>query len=136
MEYFVQRFIRLRPSIEALLHNHESLGSHTSVVLFQKKKLLPTNADEDPVATLYFWSHVVIRPLGHPVPMQCSSCHVLRPWKPKHVKDDHVVHGCKTPQCGEIREYQLIEGDKLIHQGFGGKDNSRGSRGLWHHKCM
>ena len=66
------------------------LGRHTSVLHFA----------EDQVCR-YVWAHQKTQPWGHPLPLQCPQCGILKPWIVVHVS--HIMGynvGCCNKDCG------------------------------------
>ncbi|KIM36001.1 hypothetical protein M413DRAFT_32043 [Hebeloma cylindrosporum] len=94
-------YVYNKSKVEAILHQHQSLGAHSDIFLYHER---PTN--EIYLCERLIWTHEGVKPVGYPVPLQCEACGSIRPWvvkaKPKEKIQsgkNFVVHMCRWPQC-------------------------------------
>ena len=108
-DYALHRFIYLKENVFSYIYQHQTLGAHTDIVLFnsglmtgeKKFRVEPTEA----TVLQLLWSHDGRRPLGNNSPAQCPSCLALKPWTPKR-ENSRIIHKCKN--CGKTQTYNAI----------------------------
>jgi hypothetical protein len=133
-DYALHRFIYLKESVFSYIYQHQTLGAHTDIILFnsglmageKKSKVEPTEA----TVLQLLWSHDGRRPLGHNSPAQCPSCLALKPWNPKR-ENSQIIHRCKN--CGKMETYSEIADTTEIRPP-GPKRGGGDERGGWLYK--
>ena len=138
-DYALNRFIHLKENIHACIHQHQYLGAHTNIILFDSgltvgKKEIGTGPAK-PTVTQILWSHDGRRPLGNNCLLQCPTCHALKSWTPTRPKDgsEKVIHKCRN--CARTETYNPIPGATEIRPP-GPKRRGGDERGSWLTKKM
>lgn len=109
-------FILAKTRVESVIHEQQVLGAHTNIIVFESQR-----------ATQFTWTHEGVRPFGHKVPLQCSSCKCLKPWKAELSRDGgQIKHKCRGRNCKIIRTYNIPPEVKWIRS----KENHN-ERGAW-----
>ncbi|PPQ75853.1 hypothetical protein CVT26_001352 [Gymnopilus dilepis] len=96
LSLFLQRsaellFIQDKTGFEPLLLGSESLGAHTSIVVFEGSK-----------GTRYVWAHIVDRPFGQEIPFQCT-CGALKSFQLASKTETKITLCCRT--CMAAKEF-------------------------------
>jgi hypothetical protein len=126
LEYSLARFIHLKEKIHGYIYNHQVLGAHTSLVIFDSRS--ETDGETNTTATHLFWAHVGRRPFGHAAPLQCADCLSLKPWKPALKDAETITHTCRN--CGKVKTYKPIS-DATQVKSPGPKSQGEDERGTW-----
>jgi hypothetical protein len=116
MDLSTQHFIFNRPTLKAVLQDHQGLGAHTDVV---EITALTT--------TTFIWVHQSRRPFGHVYQHQCPVCSRLSTDGPKFKNSDCVYFKCSFSECDGISIFRLPAGARWLYNGPPIKGDSRGT---------
>lgn len=127
MSLCIEWFIHSKKLV-TMLHEHTAVGAHTSIVLIEP------SGD----VTRYSWSHVALRPLGQPTPVQCQKCLSLQPWAKPKVKFDKGELAsaslfCK--HCSHHLSFERDSGGHLIRAGKPGHFDDT-AKGEWFYELI
>jgi hypothetical protein len=116
MDLSIQHFIFNRPTLKAVLQDHQGLGAHTNVV-----EITATTT------TTYIWVHQGSRPFGHVYQRQCPLCSRLSTIGPKFDNKGGIYFKCSFTECKGRSVFQLPEGTLWLYNGPPVKGDSRGT---------
>jgi hypothetical protein len=116
MDLSIQHFIFNRPTLKAVLQDHQGLGAHTDIV-----EITATTT------TTYIWVHQSSRPFGHVYQRQCPLCSRLSTIGPKFDNQGRVYFKCSFNKCEGRSVFQLPEGTHWLYNGPPVKGDSRGT---------
>ena len=118
MSFALNYFIFDRINMVLILREHQVLGAHTDVIVFE-----PT------VIMTFKWTNPGARPMGNDTPcsIQCPQCHRLKTPSPKVTVDPNVI--ClKCSKCPWEDKYSVPTGFKWCK---GESSSNGGERGAW-----
>lgn len=116
MDLSIQHFVFNRPTLKAVLQDHQGLGAHTDIV-----EITATTT------TTYIWVHQSCRPFGHVYQRQCPLCFRLSTIGPKFDIQGSVIFKCSFPECKGRSIFQLPEDTNWLYNGPPVKGDSRGT---------
>lgn len=116
MDLSIQHFIYNRPTIKAVLQDHQGLGAHTDIVEFT-----------DTTTATYIWVHQSARPFGQVYQRQCPSCSRLSTIGPKFEGKDCLYFKCSFSACDGRSTFKLPEGTHWLYNGPPVKGDNRGT---------
>jgi hypothetical protein len=116
MDLSIQHFIFNRPTLKAVLQDHQGLGAHTNIV-----EITATTT------TTYIWVHQGSRPFGYVYQHQCPKCFRLSTIGPKFEGKIYVHFNCSSSKCNGRSTFQLPEGTRWLYNGPPIKGDSRGT---------
>jgi hypothetical protein len=130
LDFALYRFIHLKEHISSFIHDHQTLGAHTNLIIFDSGLKMQLGVEAgSPSVTRIFWSHDGRRPFGWTCPMQCSHCLALKPWTPTHSRDkgpQTITHKCKN--CKKEVVYRPLSGATTFATGG---NKGLDERGTW-----
>ncbi|KAI0681760.1 hypothetical protein BC835DRAFT_1311788 [Cytidiella melzeri] len=104
--------------LERLLDQCFSVGLHTNIVWFMPGK--------DPIR--YAWTENMVRPWGHTLSYQCSSCMSLWCWSRRKVNQDgSILFGCK----GKLPSGAQCQATVTVINDMNLGPVQRGHKGVW-----
>lgn len=116
MDLSIQHFIFNRPTLKAVLQDHQGLGAHTDIV-----EITATTT------TTYIWVHQSSRPFGYVYQHQCPVCSRLSTIGPKFEGEDRVYFKCSFSGCKGRSTFQLPTGTHWLYNGPPVKGDNRGT---------
>lgn len=116
MDLSIQHFIYNRPTLKAVLQDHQGLGAHTDIM-----EITATTT------TTYIWVHQSSRPFGHVYQHQCPKCSRLSTIGPKFDGKDCVYFKCSFSGCDGKSTFRLPEGTRWLYNGPPVKGDNRGA---------
>jgi hypothetical protein len=116
MDLTIQHFIYNRPTLKAVLQDHQGLGAHTDIM-----EITATTT------TTYIWVHQSSRPFGHVYQHQCPACCRLSTIGPKIDGTDCVYFKCSFSGCDETTIFRFPEGTDWLYKGPPARGDSRGA---------
>jgi hypothetical protein len=116
MDLSIQHFIFNRPTLKAVLQDHQGLGAHTDIL-----EITPSNT------TTFVWVHQSCRPFGQVYQRQCPVCSRLSTIGPKFDIPNSVYFKCSFAKCDGISIFKLPEGAEWVYNGPPIKGDSRGT---------
>lgn len=116
MDLSIQHFIFNRPTLKAVLQDHQGLGAHTDIV-----EITATTT------TTYIWVHQSSRPFGQVYQRQCPVCLRLSTIGPKFDNQGNIYFKCSFTQCKGRSVFQLPEGTQWLYNGPPVRGDSRGT---------
>ena len=116
MDLSIQHFIFNRPTLKAVLRDHQGLGAHMDII-----EITPN------ATTTYVWVHQSARPFGHVYQHQCPLCSRLSTRGPKFTTEGAVYFKCSFPECRGRSVFQLPDGARWLYKGPPVKGDSSGT---------
>jgi len=117
MDLALNQFVFDRINFVNIIREHQALGAHTDVVVFEPTKV-----------KTYKWTHPGACPMGNKTSNQCSKCHRLKTLSPKRDNEDRFSIVLKCSECHWEKSFKVPEGFKWCQ---GESPSKGGDRGAW-----
>ena len=118
MDLALNQFIFNCINFVHLIHEHQALGAHTDIIVFQATTV-----------KTYRWSHPGAHSMGNRSPIQCTKCHCLKTLSPKRENENQFKIVLRCSKCKWENTFEVPEGFRWCQ----GESLTKGvdSRGAW-----
>ena len=103
MDISLQHFVHDHLHLNTIIREHQDLGAHTNVVVFEPGQV-----------TTFMWTHPTVRPMGNEISKQYQQCYRLRTFRITDI-EDHSKTILKCTWCKHAITYAVPIGWEWLH---------------------